>query len=311
MWFTAVVPPDGNLQLDTDDGLMTDASMAIYTATGTCAGNNLSLTQVAGAGGCAIGGSPQSGIMPFINATGLTPGSTVYIRVWRAAGSTGNFQLCARRTNSPPGICDYTLRMTDTGGDGWNGGYVRICRVPGGCTNYTIVGSTGFITFGGAPGTDRDLPILPLRWLPEPDLLPDPGQQRLRHLCEPQPPPTGPNGTFTINTDCNVPPAPPSDCIGSVEVCTNQVITGLPGNTGNTADLGPTNRGCLSSNEVRGQWFRFTAYVGGTIAFNIAPGVPAAITTGPSGGPTSALRAALQLAPHCVVAMRPAVDPRV
>jgi hypothetical protein len=131
VWFTAVVPADGNLQLDTDDGLMTDASMAIYTATGTCAGNNLSLTQVAGAGGCAIGGSPQSGIMPFVNATGLTPGSTVYIRVWRAAGSTGNFQLCARRLISPPGICDYTLRMSDTGGDGWNGGYVRdVCAFP-------------------------------------------------------------------------------------------------------------------------------------------------------------------------------------
>jgi hypothetical protein len=274
VWFTAVVPADGNLQLDTDDGLMTDASMAIYTATGTCAGNNLNLTQVAGAGGCATGGSPQSAIMPFINATGLTPGSTVYIRVWRTLGSSGNFQLCARNLISPPGICDYTLRMTDTGGDGWNGGYVRICRVPGGCTNYTIVGSTGFITFGGSPGTIITYQYFPLGGFQNQISYQILANNGFAIFASPSPPTTV-AGTFTINAECNVPPAPPSDCIGSVEVCTNQVITGLPGNTGNTADLGPANRGCLSSNEVRGQWFRFTAYVGGTIAFDIAPGVPA------------------------------------
>jgi hypothetical protein len=274
VWFTAVVPADGNLQLDTDDGLMTDASMAIYTATGTCAGNNLNLTQVAGVNGCAVGGSPQSGIMPFINATGLTPGSTVYIRVWRAAGSTGNFQLCARSLISPPGICDYTLVMNDTGGDGWNGGYVRICRVPGGCTNYTIVGSTGFITFGGSPGTIITYQYFPVGGFQNQISYQIRANNGFAIFASPSPPTTT-AGTFTINAECNVPPAPPSDCIGSVEVCTNQVITGLPGNTGNTADLNFSNRGCLSSNEVRGQWFRFTAYVGGTIAFDIAPGVPA------------------------------------
>jgi hypothetical protein len=274
VWFTAVVPPDGNLQLDTDDGLMTDASMAIYTATGTCAGNNLNLTQVAGVGGCATGGSPQSGVMPFINATGLTPGSTVYIRVWRAAGATGNFQLCARRTNSPPGTCDYTLRMNDSGGDGWNGGYVRVC-VGAACTNYTIVGSTGFINFGGAIGQIVTYTYFPAGGFQNQISYQIQANNGFAIYASPSPPPTGINGTFTINADCNVPPAPPSDCIGSVEVCTNQVITGLPGNTGNTVDLNASNRGCLSSNEVRGQWFRFTAYQGGTIAFDIQPGVPA------------------------------------
>jgi hypothetical protein len=274
VWFTATVPGDGNLQLDTDDGLMTDASMAIYTATGACGTNNLSLTQVAGVNGCATSGSPQSGIMPFINATGLTPGSTVYIRVWLDAGSTGNFQLCARRMASPNGPCDYTLRMTDTGGDGWNGGYVRVC-VGAACTNYTIVGSTGFINFGGFPGTIITYQYFPLGGFQNQISYQIQANNGFAIYGSPSPPPTGINGTFTIDALCNVPPAPPSDCIGSVEVCTNQVITGLPGNTGNTVDLAPGNRGCLSSNEVRGQWFRFTAYQGGTIAFDIAPGVPA------------------------------------
>ncbi|HOZ41292.1 MAG TPA: T9SS type A sorting domain-containing protein, partial [Flavobacteriales bacterium] len=171
-------------------------------------------------------------------------------------------------------ICDYTIRMSDSGGDGWNGGYVRVC-VGAACTNYTIVGSTGFITFGGAIGQIVTYTYFPAGGFQNQISYQIQANNGFAIYGSPSPPPTGINGTFTINADCNVPPAPPSDCIGSVEVCTNQVITGLPGNTGNTVDLNLSNRGCLSSNEVRGQWFRFTAYQGGTIAFDIAPGVPA------------------------------------
>lgn len=270
VWFTAVVPPNGELQFDTDDGLLTDAGMAVYTATGACSTSNLALTQV----GCSVGGSAQSAVMPFGTFTGLPAGQTVYIRIWRQSGSNGNFQLCARRTNSPPGVCDYTLRMNDTGGDGWNGGYVRVC-VGAICTNYSIVGSTGFINFGGAVGQTVTFTYFPVGGFQNQISYSVLAQNGFAIYQSPNGPAAGPNFSFVINAECNVPPAPPSDCAGSVEVCTNQTITGLPNNTGNTADLNASNRGCLSSNEVRGQWFRFTTYTGGTVAFTITPGTPA------------------------------------
>jgi hypothetical protein len=275
VWFTATVPPNGTLQLDTDDGLLTDAGLAVYSATGTCGTNNLSLTQVA----CSAGGSAQSAAMPFGTFAGLTPGTTVYIRVWRQSGGDGNFQLCARRTDSPTpngsSSCDYTLRMSDTGGDGWNGGYVRVCLVPGVCTNYSIVGGTGFINFSGNIGTVVTFQYFPVGGFQNQISYSVAAQNGFAIYQSPNGPTAGNNFSFVINAECNVPPAPPSDCAGNVEVCTNQVITGLPNNTGNTADLNASNRGCLSGNEVRGQWFRFTTYQGGTVAFDIVPGVPA------------------------------------
>lgn len=275
VWFTAVVPPNGQLALDTDDGLVTDAGLTIYTATGSCAAGTLSLTQVGG----ACGGSPQAANMPAGLFTGLPAGQTVYIRIWRQNGADGNFQLCARRTDSPPpnsaSSCDYTLRMADTGGDGWNTSFVRVC-VGAVCTNYSIVGSTGFINFSGVIGQTVTVTYFPSGGVFQNQnsyqIL---AQNGFAIFSSASPPVASPPFLFVINAECNIPPAPPSDCAGSVEVCTDQTITGLPNNTGNTADLNPTNRGCLSSNEVRGQWFRFSAYQNGTIAFTIQPGVPA------------------------------------
>lgn len=274
VWFTAVVPPNGELQLDTDDGLLTDAGLTVYTATGSCGAGTLALTQVGG----SCGGSPQSASMPFTTLTGLPAGQTVYIRVWRQTGADGNFQLCARRTDSPTpnssASCDYTLRMADSGGDGWNGGYVRVC-VGAVCTNYSIVGSTGFINFSGVNGQTVTFTYFPAGGFQNQISYQVLAQNGFAIYQSPNGPAAGPNFVFVINAECNIPPSPPSDCAGSVEVCTNQVITGLPNNTGNTADLNASNRGCLSSNEVRGQWFRFTTYEGGTVAFDIVPGVPA------------------------------------
>ncbi|MEZ4756902.1 MAG: T9SS type A sorting domain-containing protein [Flavobacteriales bacterium] len=270
VWFTAVVPPNGELQFDTDDGLLQDAGMTVYTATGSCGSGNLALTQVGG----TCGGSAQNAAMPFLTVSGLTAGSTVYVRVWRQTNTDGNFQLCARRTNSPPGTCDYTLRMNDTGGDGWNGGYVRVC-VGAACTNYSIVGSTGFINFSGNVGQTVTFTYFPVGGFQNQISYSVIAQNGFAIYNSGAAPAAGPNFSFVINADCNVPPAPPSDCAGSVEVCTDQTITGLPNNTGNTADLNASNRGCLSSNEVRGQWFRFTTYAGGTVAFTLQPGTPA------------------------------------
>lgn len=84
VWFKAVVPACGRLIIDTQTGAVTDGGMAIYS--GTCG----SLTLIE----CDDDDSPN-GMMPFIDNSTLTPGSTIYIRVWEYGGDViGNFGIC-------------------------------------------------------------------------------------------------------------------------------------------------------------------------------------------------------------------------
>ncbi len=84
VWFTAVVPAGGAISLDGNTGVVTDGGAAIYT--GTC--GSLTLFD------CDDDSSPNDA-MPLINATGLTPGSTVWIRVWEYGNdNNGTFDLC-------------------------------------------------------------------------------------------------------------------------------------------------------------------------------------------------------------------------
>jgi hypothetical protein len=275
VWFTATVPPSGQLVLDTYGLSMTDGAYAVYTATGSCAGGNLSLTQVpAGQGGCVVGGSTNQsgGLMPTSTITGLAPGTTVYVRVWRQTANDGTFQICARNPVNPAG-CYYTLRLNDSGGDGWNGGYVRLC-IGAACTNYTVYGGLAYIVFPANLGDIVTLEYFPVGGFQNQISYSIQASNGFSIFQSANPPAAGVNFAFTVNAACNVPPAPISDCIGSFEVCNNQNITQQPGNFGNTQDLNTSNRGCLLSNERQGAWFRFTTNpsspVGSTLAFTIA-----------------------------------------
>lgn len=84
VWFTVVVPATGSVMVNTNSGTMTDSGMAFYT--GTCG----SLTLVE----CDDDDS-ANGNMSMISRGGLTPGSTLYIRIWDYAGGTGTFSICA------------------------------------------------------------------------------------------------------------------------------------------------------------------------------------------------------------------------
>jgi subtilisin-like proprotein convertase family protein len=86
VWFSVVVPPSGVLIIDSNTGIVTDGAMALYS--GTCT----TLTLLA----CDDDGS-ANGLMPAINQTGLTPGSTVFIRFWDPNNNNnGTFQICAK-----------------------------------------------------------------------------------------------------------------------------------------------------------------------------------------------------------------------
>lgn len=93
VWFSLVVPAGGGLIIDTDDGVITDGGMALYTAP-SCSGP---FTQVA----CDDDGS-ANGFMPRILATGLAPGSTVYARFWEFGNDNpGSFSICAQEFVPP------------------------------------------------------------------------------------------------------------------------------------------------------------------------------------------------------------------
>jgi hypothetical protein len=270
VWFTAVVPPNGILQFDTQAGSMLNGGMAVYRVlSGACATNNLSLQQVAGA--CATAGSQQGSTgMPYLNVTGLPAGSTVYIRVWRetATATDGTFNICARRTDPPPGDCYYTLNMADAGGDGWGGSYVTVC-VAGNCSNYTVNGASATVNIGANIGQTMTISYTAAGGF----------QNQISYVLtqygnpvyvSTNPPSQG--QVYSATVTCDPPDAPQSDCLGAVTLCSQiPQVNQNPTNTGGVADLNASNRGCLVSNERQGLWYTFTISQAGSLGFTVTP----------------------------------------
>lgn len=110
IWFTATVPASGRLIVDLDDnGGPTDMGMAWYTSSTNNCNNIDNLIE------CDDDDS-QNGAMPMICHSGtictvpgdceqngtLTPGETVYIRIWEYGGNTfGPFDICAYEPAAP------------------------------------------------------------------------------------------------------------------------------------------------------------------------------------------------------------------
>lgn len=91
VWFSFVVPANGEVTVDTQTGGMTDSGIAWYT--GTC--GTLTLLE------CDDDDS-ANGLMSSITRTGLTPGTTIYVRVWEFGNDNqGTFGICA----TSPGPC--------------------------------------------------------------------------------------------------------------------------------------------------------------------------------------------------------------
>lgn len=74
VWFSVVVPANGSIDVRTQAGVITDGGLALYSATGTCPSLTFTLIECDDDDGV--------GAMSLISRTGLTPGSTIYIRVW-------------------------------------------------------------------------------------------------------------------------------------------------------------------------------------------------------------------------------------
>lgn len=136
VWYTFVAPATGGINIATTAGSMTDNAIALYSAT-ACAGT-FTLIE------CDNNDGP--GNMGSIFRTGLTPGTTYYVRVWGNAGASGTFDICTwypiPPTNDEP--CAATILTP-----GASCSYTSHSNV-----NATATASIPTPGCGGAPNTD-------------------------------------------------------------------------------------------------------------------------------------------------------------
>lgn len=91
VWFSVVVPATGQIDVDLQTGVVLDSGLALYS--GTCGA--LTLLD-------CDDDSSANGNMSFLSRTGLTPGQTIYIRVWEYGNNNnGTFGICVATPGCP------------------------------------------------------------------------------------------------------------------------------------------------------------------------------------------------------------------
>lgn len=112
IWFKITVPSTGNIHVTAKPnmgaGAITDGVMVLYS--GTCA----SLTQIACSDDHTLYPGSANDLLPLISASGLTPGSTVYLRYFGYGSSSGNFGICV--TTATNDACANALYICDING---------------------------------------------------------------------------------------------------------------------------------------------------------------------------------------------------
>ena len=111
VWFAITVPSSGQLDITPQPnggaGAISDAVMVLYS--GTCG----SLTQIACSDDHNFPGSAND-FLPLISESGLTPGSTVYLRYFDWGIGAGTFGICASTTTNDE--CVNALYICDING---------------------------------------------------------------------------------------------------------------------------------------------------------------------------------------------------
>jgi hypothetical protein len=87
VWYKFVAPASGNVDISTTAGTTTDGVMEVYTA--NCAGSYSVID---------CNDETATSSMPALNLTGLTSGTTYYIRFWDFWGGTGTFNICVKES---------------------------------------------------------------------------------------------------------------------------------------------------------------------------------------------------------------------
>ncbi|MCB0766382.1 MAG: hypothetical protein KDB95_04150, partial [Flavobacteriales bacterium] len=96
VWFKVVVPAGGALNFDSNTGVILDLGMEIYSSSdNTCSGTMTAIE-------CDDDDS-VNGLMSYISRTGLTVGSTIFIRCWEYGNDNpGTFSICVSTPPLPP-----------------------------------------------------------------------------------------------------------------------------------------------------------------------------------------------------------------
>lgn len=267
VWFQVVVPPGGAINFNSQAGVITDGGMAIYS--GTCSGLTLiDCDDDAGAGN-----------MPFISASGLIPGNTIWIRFWEYGNNgNGTFGICLTIPPPPPSNDEPCNAITlDVSQNGCNfqtftnESATSTAGVPApGCANYLggdvwfkltvpctgsiiLDSQTGFITDGGMAiysGTCNNLTLIecddddsPNGFMPRisrTGLIP--GSTIWVRMWEYG---NDGNGTFGLCAQVPPPPPPAATCQTAQSFCTSVIPTTVPNITGQPSTGGSGTFGCL------------------------------------------------------------------
>jgi len=112
IWFKITVPSSGNIHVTAKPnmgvGSITDGVMVLYS--GTCS----ALTQIACSDDHTLYPGSTNDLLPLISSSGLTPGSTVYLRYFGYGSSSGNFGICV--TTATNDDCANALYICDING---------------------------------------------------------------------------------------------------------------------------------------------------------------------------------------------------
>lgn len=215
-----------------------------------------------------IGTYSGTAIPPLIMATNPTGCLTA---VFTSDGSVNYAGWAANVSclTPPAGDCVYVLRLNDSGGNGWGSSAVRV-RINGGAwTSYTVTGASNMVLIGVNLGDLIELEYIATGPNQNQNSYSISKLGQFPYFSSVSPPAAG--ITFSQTVDCGPPPAQPQDCAGGVTLCSSQSITTTQTNSGQLADLNPSNQGCLSGGESMGTWYFFSPQTSGTIGFTITP----------------------------------------
>ena len=82
VWYRFVAPSNGTVTITTTEGTITDGGMSLYSSATCATGSELACNDDA------------STLMPIITQSGLTSGTTYYVRFWSYSSGTGTFSIC-------------------------------------------------------------------------------------------------------------------------------------------------------------------------------------------------------------------------
>ncbi|MFN0274495.1 MAG: T9SS type A sorting domain-containing protein [Chitinophagales bacterium] len=289
IWYYLTVPASGNIIIETIAGTITNGAMALYS--GTCS----SLTLIE----CDDNDMPGASNMPLLDVSGLSAGSTVYLRLWKFLTGTGTFNICAYapETGPPPANDEASTATLLNVGDtctlqNENNLFATASPEPSpGCGSFTgsdvwfklVIPISGEANIETEAGTLSDGAIAVYTGSSGSLTLQgcdDDGGKGTRPSISAWGLPGdtvwgrfwkngGGTGTFTICA--YIQPFENNDCIKAVQFCDTETFDDNALDIGCVDDLNEDNHGCLTADENQPAWYIFQFTTGGSFQFNIDP----------------------------------------